>query len=66
MLLRGIACTLIGVIVLIAPHLLQSPAYREMVGGASVVGWFAIVLGVALVAVELVQCAKRQAGKAGS
>lgn len=66
MLLRGIACILIGVMVLIAPHVLQSAAYREMIGGAYIVAWFAIALGIALVAVELVQRAKRKAGASGS
>jgi hypothetical protein len=44
--------------VLLAPNFLQSPAYREMFAGAHVVGWFAIVLGVALVVVGLVKRAK--------
>lgn len=55
MLMRGIACIAIGAAVLLAPHFLQSPSYREMVGGAHLVGWFAIVLGVALVGVDLVK-----------
>jgi hypothetical protein len=62
MLPRGIACIVIGIAVLLAPKFLQSPAYRDMIGGAYLVGWFAIVLGVALVAVEGVQRAKRKAG----
>jgi len=32
-----------------------------MVGGAAVVGWFALVLGLALVAVDLVQRLRRRA-----
>jgi len=66
MLQRGIACIVIGVAVLIAPMILQSQAYRDMVGGAYQVGWFAIVLGTALVVVELVQRAKRKADASGS
>ena len=53
MLLRGIACALIGVAVLLGPQVLRSPAWREMVAGAHTVGWFALALGVALIAVAL-------------
>ncbi len=51
-------CAVIGAAVLIAPRFLQSPMWRDMVGGAYLVGWFALVLGIALVAVDLVQRAK--------
>jgi len=51
---RGILCILIGAVVLIAPHFLQSPTWRETIGGAYIVGWFALVLGIALVVVDLV------------
>ena len=61
MLERGILCILIGAAVLIAPNFLQSPTWREMVGGAYIVGWFALVLGIALVGVDLVQRAKAKA-----
>jgi len=60
MLVRGIACIVIGAAVLLAPHFLQSPGYREMIGGAQLVGWFAIVLGVALVAVDLVKRSRKR------
>lgn len=66
MLPRGIACIVIGVAVLLAPMFLQSQAYRDMIGGAYLVGWFAIVLGIALIVVELVQRAQRKAGASGS
>ena len=46
---------------LIAPNFLQSPMWRDMVGGAYLVGWFALVLGIALVTVELVQRARNKA-----
>jgi hypothetical protein len=58
MLERGILCILIGAAVLLAPHFLQSPSWREIIGGAYLVGWFALALGVALVVVDLVQRAK--------
>ena len=52
---RGLLCILIGAAVLIAPRFLSSPAWRDMIGGAHVVGWFALVLGIALVVVDGVQ-----------
>ncbi|MEJ8824181.1 hypothetical protein WKW80_19450 [Variovorax humicola] len=55
---RGIACIVIGLVVLLAPNFLQSPAYQEMFAGAYLVGWFAIVLGVALIVVGLVKRGK--------
>ncbi len=55
---RGIACIVIGLAILLAPGFLQSQAYREMFAGAYVVGWFAIVLGVALIVVGLVKRGK--------
>ena len=60
MLARGIACIVIGAVVLLAPHFLQSASYREMIGGAPLVGWFAIVLGVALVVVDLVKRSRKR------
>lgn len=63
MLERGLMCILIGAAVLIAPHFLSSPGWRDTIGGAHVVGWFALVLGVALVAVDLLQRAKKSGGR---
>ncbi|KWT72472.1 hypothetical protein WDL1CHR_05813 [Variovorax sp. WDL1] len=54
-------CILIGAAVLIAPYFLTSPHWHEMIGGARVVGWFALVLGIALVVVDLVQRARSKA-----
>ncbi|MFT4267890.1 MAG: hypothetical protein QM586_11835 [Xenophilus sp.] len=55
MLLRGALCALIGVAVLAGPHLLRSPGWRDMVAGAQTVGWFALVLGVAMIAAALLR-----------
>jgi uncharacterized membrane protein HdeD (DUF308 family) len=55
---RGILCIVIGAAVLLAPRFLQGSHWFEMVAGAYLVGWFALVLGVALVVVDLVQRAK--------
>jgi len=57
---RGILCILIGAAVLIAPNFLQSTQWREMVGGAYLVGWFALVLGIALVVVDLLRRARER------
>ena len=61
MLERGILCVLIGIAVLLGPRFLQSPTWRDMVGGAYLVGWFALVLGVALIAGELLQRLRKRA-----
>lgn len=55
---RGILCIVIGAAVLLGPRFLQGSPWLEMVAGAYLVGWFAVVLGVALVVVDLVQRAK--------
>ncbi|HUD34836.1 hypothetical protein [Variovorax sp. PvP013] len=60
MLERGILCVIIGIAVLLGPRFLQSPTWRDMVGGAYLVGWFALVLGLALVAGELLQRLKKR------
>ncbi|MBO9642084.1 MAG: hypothetical protein J7603_03080 [Pseudacidovorax sp.] len=51
--MRGAMCAFIGVVVLLAPMWLKSPGWREMIGGAQTVGWFAVILGVALMGVAL-------------
>ncbi|MDA7417399.1 hypothetical protein PGB34_13600 [Xenophilus arseniciresistens] len=55
MLLRGMACALIGVAVLLGPYVMRSAGWREMLASAQTVGWFALVLGVALMVVALVR-----------
>ncbi|WP_233168243.1 hypothetical protein [Xylophilus sp. ASV27] len=49
LMLRGFACMLIGLAILVAPQLL-SPAstLREAIGGSAWVGWLALVLGAGL------------------
>lgn len=65
-LFRGIACIVIGCAVLLAPQFLQTPGLRETIGNSSLVGWFAIVLGAALVAMHLVRKNRRPPGKTGN
>ena len=50
---RGILCLAIGAAVLLGPRFLQGTRWFDMVAGAYLVGWFALALGVALVAVSL-------------
>ena len=47
LLIKGILCILIGLGVLLSPHYIASPGMRDIVAQASLVGWFALVLGVA-------------------
>lgn len=50
MLFKGVTCALIGLVILLAPYIARSDSVREMMGQAAVVGWFALVLGLAFVA----------------
>lgn len=45
---KGILCALIGLAVLISPYFIKSPGMQGIVAKASLVGWFALVLGCAL------------------
>lgn len=47
LLIKGILCILIGLGVLVSPHYINSPGMQGIVAKASLVGWFALVLGVA-------------------
>ncbi|MCZ2495483.1 hypothetical protein GN316_01820 [Xylophilus sp. Kf1] len=62
-LFRGIACVLIGCAVLLAPSFIGSPGLRETIGGSSLVGWFAIVLGAGLMALHLFRKRRGATGK---
>ncbi len=48
-LFKGILCALIGLGVLLSPHFITSPGMQGIVAQSSLVGWFALVLGLALV-----------------
>ena len=47
LLFKGILCALIGVGVLAAPYLSMSSGAQGILAQASLVGWFALVLGLA-------------------
>ncbi|MDB5886986.1 MAG: hypothetical protein JWR74_3157 [Polaromonas sp.] len=49
MLLKGVLCVLIGLGVLVSPYFITSPGMQGIVANASLVGWFALVLGVAFI-----------------
>ncbi|MFZ2738742.1 MAG: hypothetical protein WBI20_08545 [Burkholderiaceae bacterium] len=51
LLLKGILCSLIGLGVLLSPHFIVSPGMQNIVANATLVGWFSLVLGCALIAV---------------
>ena len=46
---KGILIALIGLAVLLAPYFIKSPELQAIVAASSLVGWFALVLGIALI-----------------
>ncbi len=48
LLIKGLLCVAIGVAVLIAPHLAKSPGLLQILTQSQWLGWFALVLGLAL------------------
>lgn len=53
LLFKAILCTLIGLGVLLSPYFITSPGMQGIVANSSWVGWFALVLGVALTGVYI-------------
>jgi hypothetical protein len=49
LLLKGFLCTFIGLGVLVSPYFINSPGMQSIVARSSLVGWFALVLGIAFV-----------------
>ena len=49
LLFKGVTCALIGLVILLAPYVARSTSVRELMGQAALVGWFALVLGIAFV-----------------
>lgn len=60
LLIKGLMVALIGLVVLLAPYVSKSPEMRELLAGSALVGWFALVLGCALIAQHVL---RRRAGK---
>ena len=48
LLIKGILCVLIGLGVLVSPYFITSPGMQGIVANSAAVGWFALVLGFAL------------------
>jgi uncharacterized membrane protein HdeD (DUF308 family) len=46
-LFKGVTCALIGLVILLAPYVARSTGVRELMAQAALVGWFALVLGIA-------------------
>ena len=51
--LKGILCALIGLGVLISPYFITSPGMQGIVARSQLVGWFALVLGIAFLGLYL-------------
>jgi len=51
LLFKGILCSLIGLGVLISPYFITSPGMQGIVAQSSLVGWFALMLGLAFIGV---------------
>lgn len=47
MLFKGVTCALIGLVILLAPYVARSGSVRDLMQQAHLVGWFALVLGLA-------------------
>ena len=62
LLLKGLLCALIGLAVLVSPYFITSPGMQGIVANASLVGWFALVLGLGFIGVYV---RRRLAGKTG-
>ena len=56
--IKGILCVLIGLGVLLAPYFITSPGMQGIVARSTLVGWFALVLGLAFLGLYI----KRRAG----
>lgn len=62
LLFKGLACTVIGLAVLLGPYFIRSPGMQGIVASSSWVGWFALVLGCGLM---LVYGRRRMASRSG-
>ena len=45
LLFKGVTLALIGLVILLAPHVARSASVRDLMSQAALVGWFALVLG---------------------
>lgn len=49
LMIKGILCILIGLGVLVTPYFITSPVMQGIVAQSVLVGWFALVLGLAFI-----------------
>ena len=49
--IKGLLCIMIGLGVVVSPYFISSPGMQGIVAQSAVVGWFALVLGLAFVGV---------------
>jgi len=49
LLFKGVLCAVIGIVILVAPYVARSSSVQDLMTGASAVGWFSLVLGLAFV-----------------
>ena len=47
--IKGILCIMIGLGVVVSPYFITSPGMQSIVAQSALVGWFALVLGLAFV-----------------
>lgn len=62
-LFKGVTCALIGLVILLAPYVARATSVRELMTQASLVGWFAFVLGLAFIVQYGVRRAKARRGR---
>ena len=61
-LVKGVILALIGLVLLIAPHFMGATPLRDMFSQAQVVGWFALVLGIAFIARDTLHRLRQRRG----
>ena len=49
LLIKGLFLCFLGLAVLVSPAFIHAPGFAAAVGGSSVVGWFALALGIAFI-----------------
>ncbi|MBU0830248.1 MAG: hypothetical protein KKB95_11590 [Gammaproteobacteria bacterium] len=47
LLFKSVTLAMIGLVILLAPYVARSASVRDLMGQAALVGWFALVLGIA-------------------
>lgn len=49
LLIKGALCALVGIVIVAGPYIARSSDIQELMAGASVVGWFSLLLGCAFI-----------------